>query len=54
MAGEIPDLHAQERTGTGKGAARQARRDGLVPVSFMVAAEIRWRSIFRLTSCSSA
>ena len=31
MAGEIPDLHAQERTGTGKGAARQARRNGLVP-----------------------
>ena len=31
MAGEIPDLHAQERTGSGKGAARQARRDGLVP-----------------------
>ena len=31
MAGEIPDLHAQERTGTGKGDARQARRDGLVP-----------------------
>jgi len=31
MAGEIPDLHAQERTGTGKGAARQARRAGLVP-----------------------
>jgi large subunit ribosomal protein L25 len=31
MAGEIPDLHAAERTGTGKGAARQARRDGLVP-----------------------
>ena len=31
MAGEIPDLHSQERTGTGKGAARQARRDGLVP-----------------------
>ena len=31
MAGEIPDLHAVERTGTGKGAARQARRDGLVP-----------------------
>ena len=31
MAGEIPDLHAQERTGTGKGAARQARREGLVP-----------------------
>ena len=31
MAGEIPDLHAQERTGTGKGAARQARRDGIVP-----------------------
>ena len=31
MAGEIPDLHAQERTGTGKGAARKARRDGLVP-----------------------
>jgi large subunit ribosomal protein L25 len=31
MAGEIPDLHAQERTGTGKGAARQARRGGMVP-----------------------
>ncbi|MEL7254555.1 MAG: 50S ribosomal protein L25/general stress protein Ctc [Pseudomonadota bacterium] len=31
MAGEIPDLHAQERTGTGKGAARAARRDGMVP-----------------------
>jgi large subunit ribosomal protein L25 len=31
MAGEIPDLVALERTGTGKGAARQARRDGLVP-----------------------
>ena len=31
MAGEIPDLHAQERTGTGKGAARQARRAGMVP-----------------------
>ncbi|MGR3372199.1 MAG: 50S ribosomal protein L25/general stress protein Ctc [Pseudooceanicola nanhaiensis] len=31
MAGEIPDLHAQVRTGTGKGAARLARRDGLVP-----------------------
>ena len=31
MAGAIPDLEAQERTGTGKGAARQARRDGLVP-----------------------
>jgi len=27
MAGEIPDLEAQERMGTGKGAARQARRD---------------------------
>ncbi|MHA6264465.1 50S ribosomal protein L25/general stress protein Ctc [Arenibacterium sp. CAU 1754] len=31
MAGEIPDLIAQERTGTGKGAARQARRAGMVP-----------------------
>ncbi|MEM8774206.1 MAG: 50S ribosomal protein L25/general stress protein Ctc [Pseudomonadota bacterium] len=31
MAGEIPDLHAQERTGTGKGAARAARRGGMVP-----------------------
>ena len=31
MAGAIPDLIAQERTGTGKGAARQARRDGMVP-----------------------
>ena len=31
MAGEIPDLNAHERTGTGKGAARQARRAGMVP-----------------------
>ena len=31
MAGEIPDLQAQERTGTGKGAARAARREGMVP-----------------------
>ena len=31
MAGEIPDLHATVRSGTGKGAARQARRDGQVP-----------------------
>ncbi|MEL7116536.1 MAG: 50S ribosomal protein L25/general stress protein Ctc [Pseudomonadota bacterium] len=31
MAGEIPDLVATERTGTGKGAARQARRDNQVP-----------------------
>ena len=31
MAGEIPDLHAVVRTGTGKGAARQARLAGDVP-----------------------
>jgi len=31
MAGSIPDLIAEVRTGTGKGAARQARRDGYVP-----------------------
>jgi large subunit ribosomal protein L25 len=31
MAGEIPDLVAEARTGTGKGAARQARRNGMVP-----------------------
>ncbi|TMM55319.1 50S ribosomal protein L25/general stress protein Ctc [Sulfitobacter sabulilitoris] len=31
MAGEIPDLEAQERTGTGKGAARAARRADMVP-----------------------
>ncbi|WP_412565598.1 50S ribosomal protein L25/general stress protein Ctc [Thalassobius sp. MITS945101] len=31
MAGTIPDLNAEVRTGTGKGAARQARRDGKVP-----------------------
>ena len=31
MAAEIPNLEAEERTGTGKGAARQARRDGMVP-----------------------
>ena len=33
MAGAIPDLIAQERTGTGKGAARQARRPDMVPGS---------------------
>lgn len=31
MAGETPDIIAMERTGTGKGAARQARREKLVP-----------------------
>jgi large subunit ribosomal protein L25 len=31
MAGEIPDLVAEVRTGTGKGAARQARREATVP-----------------------
>ena len=31
MAGEVPDFHAEVRTGTGKGAARQARRAGMVP-----------------------
>ena len=31
MAGEIPDLVAEARAGTGKGAARQARREGKVP-----------------------
>ena len=31
MAGESPDFHAEVRTGTGKGAARQARRQGNVP-----------------------
>ena len=31
MAGEIPDLVAEARTGTGKGAARQARREQFVP-----------------------
>ena len=31
MAKEIPDLNATVRTGTGKGAARQSRRDGNVP-----------------------
>ena len=31
MAREIKDLTAEVRTGTGKGAARQARRDGYVP-----------------------
>ncbi len=31
MAGKVPDLHALVRTGTGKGAARQARREGHVP-----------------------
>ena len=31
MAREIVDLNAEVRTGTGKGAARQARREGYVP-----------------------
>ncbi|MEM8632114.1 MAG: 50S ribosomal protein L25/general stress protein Ctc [Pseudomonadota bacterium] len=31
MADKIPDLNAEVRAGTGKGAARQARRDGMVP-----------------------
>jgi len=31
MAGEIPDLIATARTGTGKGAARSSRREGRVP-----------------------
>ncbi|MGB1035035.1 MAG: 50S ribosomal protein L25/general stress protein Ctc, partial [Primorskyibacter sp.] len=31
MAQEIPDLICQERSGTGKGAARAARRAGMVP-----------------------
>ncbi len=31
MAGQIPDLVCQERTGSGKGAARAARRAGMVP-----------------------
>lgn len=31
MAGQIPDLIATVRAGTGKGAARQARREGFVP-----------------------
>jgi len=31
MAKEIPDLIAEVRTGTGKGAARQSRREGKVP-----------------------
>ena len=31
MAGQIPDLVATARAGTGKGAARQARREGQVP-----------------------
>jgi len=31
MAGEVLDFIAEARTGTGKGAARQSRRDGMVP-----------------------
>ena len=31
MAGEIPDIEAAVRTGTGKGAARQTRRENYVP-----------------------
>ena len=31
MAGKIPDLEVTVRTGTGKGAAREARRNNMVP-----------------------
>ncbi|WP_281857768.1 50S ribosomal protein L25/general stress protein Ctc [Litoreibacter halocynthiae] len=31
MAGKIPDLEVEARAGTGKGAARAARRNGMVP-----------------------
>ncbi|MEP3348046.1 MAG: 50S ribosomal protein L25/general stress protein Ctc [Litoreibacter sp.] len=31
MAGKIPDLEVETRAGTGKGAAREARRNGMVP-----------------------
>ena len=31
MAGKIPDLIVEARAGTGKGAARSARRNGMVP-----------------------
>ena len=31
MAGQIPDIQALPRSGTGKGAARSARREGFVP-----------------------
>ena len=31
MAGEIPNLEAFARSGTGKGAARKSRREGMVP-----------------------
>ncbi|MCP5072061.1 MAG: 50S ribosomal protein L25/general stress protein Ctc [Rhodobacteraceae bacterium] len=31
MMAEMPNIIATQRTGTGKGAARQARREGLVP-----------------------
>ena len=31
MAGKIPDLEVEARAGTGKGAARTARRNGMVP-----------------------
>ncbi|WP_099826306.1 50S ribosomal protein L25/general stress protein Ctc [Oceaniglobus indicus] len=31
MAGQIPDITAMPRAGTGKGAARTARREGMVP-----------------------
>ncbi|WP_102107528.1 50S ribosomal protein L25/general stress protein Ctc [Oceaniglobus roseus] len=31
MAGQIPDIQAMPRAGTGKGAARTARREGMVP-----------------------
>ena len=51
MAGKIPDLEAIERTGTGKGAARQARRDGMVPGWHMEAALIRSRYKYPAMSC---
>jgi large subunit ribosomal protein L25 len=53
MAGEIPDLIAEARAGTGKGAARQARRDGMVPGVVYGGGEIRNRSTSSSTCCSS-
>jgi len=53
MAGKIPDLNVSVRTGTGKGAARQSRRDGNVPGTVYgggqdpIAIEIPFNALFK-------
>lgn len=54
MAGQIPDLNATVRAGTGKGAARQSRREGLVPGVVYgggedpVAIDVKFNELFKM------